>query len=60
MGPEKLLIEHKNFGIISVPPGFLAVSIGSPLLRDRCAEGMWNDVHARQNTGLLASKAATH
>jgi hypothetical protein len=58
-GPEKSLFELKNLRIIIVPPGFLAVSVGAQLLRDRCAEGMWNDVRARQTTGVLASKAAT-
>jgi hypothetical protein len=52
------LVELRNFGIFSVPPGFLAVSVDLRLLRDRCAEGRGNEIQARQNTGLLASKAA--
>src|ERR1700688_1981193 len=57
MGLEKPLIELKNPGIISIPLGFLAVLFGSLLFRDKRAEGMWNEVYARQNTGLLVSKA---
>ena len=58
MGLERPLIELKNPGIISIPLGFLAVFIGSLLFRDRRAEGMWNEVYARQNTGLLVSKGS--
>ena len=57
-GPEKPLFEFKNLGIMSIPPGFLAVTVGSPLLRVRCAEDMWSDIRARQNTGLRACKSA--
>jgi len=32
------------------------VLLGSLLMRDRRAEDMWNEVYARQNTGLLVSK----
>jgi cation/acetate symporter len=46
--------------IISIPLGFLAVIFGSLLFRDKRAEGMWNEVYARQNTGLLVSKATAH
>ena len=60
MGLEKPLIELKNPGIISIPLGFLAVLFGSLLFRDKRAEGMWNEVYARQNTGLLVSKATGH
>lgn len=60
MGLEKPLIELKNPGIISIPLGFLAVIFGSLLFRDRRAEAMWNEVYARQNTGLLVSKATGH
>jgi cation/acetate symporter len=60
MGLEKPLIELKNPGIISIPLGFLAVLFGSLLFRDKRAEGMWNEVYARQNTGLLVSKATAH
>jgi cation/acetate symporter len=57
MGLEKPLFELKNPGIISIPLGFLAVIIGSLLFRDRRAEQMWNEVYARQNTGLVVSKS---
>ncbi len=60
MGLEKPLIELKNPGIISIPLGFLAVIFGSLLFRDKRAEAMWNEVYARQNTGLLVSKATGH
>jgi cation/acetate symporter len=58
MGLEKPLIELKNPGIISIPLGFLAVIFGSLLFRDKRAEAMWNEVYARQNTGMLVSKSA--
>jgi len=58
MGLERPLIQLKNPGIISIPLGFLAVFIGSLLFRDKRAEGMWNEVYARQNTGLLVSKGS--
>ena len=57
MGLEKPLIALKNPGIISIPLGFLAVIFGSLLWQDRRAMAMWNEVYARQNTGLLVSKA---
>jgi cation/acetate symporter len=60
MGLEKPLIELKNPGIFSIPLGFLAVIFGSLLFRDKRAEQMWNEVYARQNTGLLVSKATGH
>jgi cation/acetate symporter len=59
MGLEQPLIQLRNPGIISIPLGFLAVLIGSLLFRDRRAEAMWNEVYARQNTGLLVSKATS-
>ena len=58
MGLEKPLFELKNPGLISIPLGFLGVIFGSLLMRDRRAEEMWNEVYARQNTGLQVSKAA--
>jgi cation/acetate symporter len=58
MGLEKPLIELKNPGIISIPLGFLAVIFGSLLFRDKRAEAMWNEVYARQNTGMLVSKSS--
>ena len=57
MGLEKPLIELKNPGIISIPLGFLAVIFGSLLFRDKRAEAMWNEVYARQNTGMSVSKS---
>jgi len=59
MGLERPLVELKNPGIVSIPLGFLAVIIGSLLRRDRRAESMWNEVYARQNTGLLVSKGGS-
>jgi cation/acetate symporter len=56
MGLEKPLIELKNPGIISIPLGFLAVILGSLLYRDRRAEALWEEVYARQTTGMLAGK----
>jgi len=60
MGLEKPLFELKNPGLISIPLGFLGVIFGSLFMRDRRAEEMWNEVYARQNTGLLVSKSAAH
>jgi cation/acetate symporter len=60
MGLEKPLFELKNPGLISIPLGFLGVLLGSLLMRDRRAEAMWNEVYARQNTGLLVSKSVAH
>jgi cation/acetate symporter len=57
MGLEKPLFELKNPGLISIPLGFLGVILGSLMFRDRRAEQMWNEVYARQNTGLLVSKS---
>jgi uncharacterized membrane protein (DUF485 family) len=53
----KPLFELKNPGLISILLGFPGVILGSLLFRDRRAEQMWNDVYARQNGGLLVSKA---
>ncbi|HUO79017.1 MAG TPA: cation acetate symporter [Steroidobacteraceae bacterium] len=60
MGLEKPLFELKNPGIISIPLGFLTVILFSLLGRDKRAEDMWDEVYARQNTGILATKATTH
>jgi cation/acetate symporter len=60
VGLEKPWFELRNPGLISIPLGFLAVIIGSLLYRDRRAEDMWDELYARQNTGILASKAAAH
>jgi cation/acetate symporter len=60
MGLEKPWFELKNPGLISIPLGFLAVIIGSLLYRDKRAADMWNEVYARQNTGLMVSKSTGH
>jgi cation/acetate symporter len=60
MGLAKPLLELKNPGIFSIPLGFLAVILGSLLYRDRRAEEMWSELYARQNTGILASRATSH
>jgi cation/acetate symporter len=57
MGLEKPLFALKNPGLISIPLGFLAVILGSLLYRDPRAEETWNEVYARQNTGLVVSKS---
>jgi cation/acetate symporter len=56
MGLEKPLFALKNPGLFSIPLGFLAVILGSLLMRDRRAAGRWNELYARQNTGMLVSK----
>jgi cation/acetate symporter len=58
IGLEKPLFELRNPGIVSIPLGFLGVILGSLLFRDRRAEALWNEVYARQNTGLVVSKSA--
>jgi cation/acetate symporter len=60
MGLEKPLLELKNPGIFSIPIGFLSVILFSLLGRDKRAEDMWDEVYARQNTGILAAKASSH
>jgi cation/acetate symporter len=60
VGLEKPWFEMRNPGLVSIPLGFLAVIIGSLLYRDKRAEDMWDELYARQNTGILASKAAAH
>jgi len=60
MGLEKPLFELRNPGLVSIPLGFLAVILGSLLYRDKRAEDMWDELYVRQNTGILASKAAAH
>jgi cation/acetate symporter len=60
MGLEKPMFELKNPGIVSIPLGFLAVLLGSLLFRDKRSEDLWPEVYARQNTGILASKATSH
>jgi cation/acetate symporter len=60
VGLEAPLFPLKNPGIISIPLGFLAVLLGSLLFRDRRSEELWPEVYARQNTGILASKATAH
>lgn len=56
MGLEKPLFELKNPGLFSIPLGFLGVILGSLLMRDRRAEARWNEIYARQNTGMLVSE----
>jgi cation/acetate symporter len=60
VGLEAPLFELRNPGLVSIPLGFLAVILGSLLYRDRRADDMWEELYARQNTGILASKAAAH
>ncbi|NJD32104.1 MAG: cation acetate symporter [Gammaproteobacteria bacterium] len=60
MGLEEPLFKLKNPGIISIPLGFLAVLLGALLFRDKRSEELWPEVYARQNTGILASKATSH
>jgi cation/acetate symporter len=60
VGLEAPLFTLKNPGIISIPLGFLAVLLGSLLFRDRRSEALWPEVYARQNTGILATKATAH
>ena len=60
VGLDKPWFELRNPGLVSIPLGFLAVILGSLLYRDKRAEDMWDELYARQNTGILAAKAAAH
>ena len=60
MGLEKPAIELKNPGIFSIPLGFLAVILFSLWRRDKRSEAMWEEVYARQVTGIRAHKTAQH
>ena len=60
MGLEKPAIELKNPGIFSIPLGFLAVILFSLLRRDRRAESMWEEVYARQVTGIRVHRGVHH
>jgi cation/acetate symporter len=60
VGLEKPWFELRNPGLFSIPLGFLAVIVGSLLYKDKRAEDMWDELYARQNTGILASRAAAH
>jgi len=60
VGLEQPWFELRNPGIISIPLGFLAVILGSLLYRDKRADDMWEELYARQNTGILAAKATAH
>ncbi|MEP7183129.1 MAG: cation acetate symporter, partial [Betaproteobacteria bacterium] len=60
VGLEKPWFELRNPGLYSIPLGFLAVIIGSLLYRDKRAEDMWDELYVRQNTGILAARAAAH
>jgi cation/acetate symporter len=60
VGLEKPLFDLRNPGLLSIPLGFLAVILGSLLYRDKRAEDMWDELYVRQNTGILAAKAAAH
>ena len=58
MGLEKPLFRLKNPGIISIPLGFLMVILFSLLTRDKRAEGLWEELYVRQNTGLHVGDAS--
>jgi cation/acetate symporter len=60
VGLEKPLFELRNPGLVSIPLGFIAVLLGSLLYRDKRADDMWDELYARQNTGILAAKAVAH
>jgi cation/acetate symporter len=60
LGLEEPLFALKNPGIVSIPLGFLGVLLGSLLFRDKRSEELWPELYARQNTGILASKATAH
>ncbi len=60
MGLEKPAIDLKNPGIFSIPLGFLAVILFSLWRRDRRAESMWEEVYARQVTGIRVHRGVHH
>ena len=57
VGLEAPLFPLHNPGLVSVPLGFLAVLLGSLLFRDPRADAMWNELHVRKHTGILAARA---
>ena len=58
--PLTVLEVQHNFFRPTEQLYFLAVLLGSLLFRDKRSEEMWPEVYARQNTGILVSKAASH
>jgi cation/acetate symporter len=60
MGLEKPFFLLKNPGLISIPLGFLMVILGSLFTKDKRAEEMWDELYARQNTGINAEAAMEH
>ncbi len=60
MGLEEPLVQLRNPGLVSIPLGFLAVLLGSLLYRDPRATALWDEMYARQNTGIRVSKATSH
>lgn len=47
----------ENPGILSIPLGFLGAIIGTLLSREHAAEGKFNELLVRSNTGLGAEQA---
>jgi cation/acetate symporter len=60
IGLEEPLVQLRNPGLISIPLGFLAVFLGSLLYRDRRAAMLWDEMYARQNTGIRGARATSH
>jgi cation/acetate symporter len=60
IGLEKPLFELKNPGVVSIPLGFLAVILVSLFTRDKRAAQMWDEVYARQITGIRVSRPTRH
>jgi cation/acetate symporter len=50
----------ENPGILSIPLGFLGAIIGTLVSSEPTAEGKFNELLVRSNTGLGAEKAAAH
>jgi cation/acetate symporter len=60
IGLKEPLIKLRNPGIVSIPLGFLAVILGSLCCTERRAIAQWDEVHVRQNIGLVVNSAANH
>jgi cation/acetate symporter len=65
-GTARHLIQAKawfpleNPGILSIPLGFIGAIIGTLVSSEPAAEGKFNELLVRSNTGLGAEKAAAH
>jgi cation/acetate symporter len=60
MGLEEPLVQLRNPGLVSIPLGFLAVFLGSLLYRDPRSLALWDEMYARQHTGIRVARSTSH